>query len=158
MEGRGEMVKKIISGGQAGADRAALDFAIKQNIPHGGWVPKFRGAEDGKIPDVYQVQEMATHSYSRRTEQNAIDSDGTVIISHGRLRGGSAFAAKMAKKHDRPWLHLDMAKLAVDKAGGRLQKWVDDNNISVLNVAGPRLSSDPTIYDVTMKVLEAAMG
>ena len=152
------MVKKIVSGGQTGADRAALDFAIKHNIPHGGWVPKYRAAEDGKVPDVYELQEMPTQSYSRRTEQNAIDSDGTVIISHGRLRGGSAFAAKMAKKHDRPWLHLDMAKLAVDKAGRRLQKWVDDNSISVLNLAGPRQSSDPAIYDVTMKVLEAALG
>jgi hypothetical protein len=152
------MVKKIISGGQTGADRAALDFAIKQNIPHGGWVPKYRAAEDGRIPDVYQLQEMPTYSYSRRTEQNVIDSDGTVIISHGRLTGGSAFAAKMAKKHGRPWLHLDMAKLVVDKAGRRLQQWADDNRISALNVAGPRQSTDPTIYDVTIKVLEAAVG
>ena len=152
------MVKKIVSGGQAGADRAALDFAIRHNIPHGGWVPKYRAAEDGKIPDFYQLQEMPTHSYSRRTEQNVIDSDGTVIICHGRLRGGSAFAAKMAKKHGRSWLHLDMAKLAVDKAGRRLQKWVDDNGVGVLNVAGPRQSGDPAIYDVTMKVLQAAIG
>jgi hypothetical protein len=152
------MVKKIVSGGQTGADRAALDFAIKQNIPHGGWVPKYRAAEDGKIPDVYQLQEMATYSYSRRTEQNVIDSDGTVIISHGRLTGGSAFAAKMAKKHGRPELHLNMEKLAVDKAGRRLQQWIDDNNISVLNVAGPRQSSDQAIYAVTMKVLEAVIG
>ena len=151
------MVKKIVSGGQTGADRAALDFAIKHNIPHGGWVPKYRAAEDGKVPDVYELQEMPTQSYSRRTEQNVIDSDGTVIICHGRLRGGSAFAAKMAKKHGRSWLYLDMAKLAVDKAGGRLRKWVNGNSIGVLNVAGPRQSSDPAIYDVTMKVLEAAL-
>ena len=92
---------KIISGGQTGADRAALDFAIKHNIPHGGWMPKGRKAEDGPLPDRYQLEEMPTASHRARTEQNVIDSDGTVIISHGILTGGSAYTAKMARKHSR---------------------------------------------------------
>ena len=100
------MVKKIISGGQTGADRAALDFAIKHNIPHGGWIPKGRRAEDGPLPERYQLKEMPTDSYPKSTEQNVIDSDGTVIISHGALTGGSANTAAMARKHGRPWLHL----------------------------------------------------
>jgi hypothetical protein len=150
------MIRKIISGGQTGADRAALNFAIKQNIPHGGWVPKGRIAEDGRIPDIYQLQEMPTDSYPERTEQNVIDSDGTLIISHGMLTGGSANTAEMARKHARPWLHLDMEKTTMDKAAQRLREWIADKNISVLNVAGPRQSGDPAIYDVTTKVLETA--
>jgi hypothetical protein len=77
------MVKKIISGGQTGADRAALEFAIKHNIPHGGWIPKGRKAENGRIPDIFQLQEMPTDSYRARTEQNVIDSDDKGRISRG---------------------------------------------------------------------------
>ena len=83
------MLKKIVSCGQTGAEHAALDVAIMFNIPHGGWIPKGRLAEDGPLPDKYQLQEMLTNSYTKRTEQNVIDSDGTVIISHGRLTGGT---------------------------------------------------------------------
>jgi hypothetical protein len=151
---------KIISGGQTGADRAALDFAIKHNIPHGGWVPKGRKAEDGRIPDSYQVQEMPTDSHRARTEQNVIDSDGTVILSHGKLTGksGSGYTAKMARKHGRPWLHLDMDKTTVNEAAQRVREWIADNSINVLNVAGPRESGDKAIYDATMRVLEMAVG
>ena len=154
------MIKKIISGGQTGADRAALDFAIKHNIPHGGWVPKGRKAEDGKIPDRYQLQEMPTDSYRARTEQNVIDSDGTLIISHGLLTlgSGSAYAAAMARKHGRPRLHLDMANLTVNVAAQRLRGWIAGDSIGVLNVAGPRQSGDPAIHGVTMMVLEMAVG
>jgi hypothetical protein len=81
------MIKKIISGGQTGADRAALDVALKFDIPHGGWIPKGRKAEDGPLPEQYQLQEMPTASYPKRTEQNVIDSDGTLIISRGKLTG-----------------------------------------------------------------------
>ncbi len=83
------MLKKIISGGQTGADQAALDAAIKLGIPHGGWIPKGRSTENGKLPDKYKLKEMPTKSYPNRTEQNVIDSDGTLIITHGKLTGGS---------------------------------------------------------------------
>ena len=81
------MLKKIISGGQTGADQAALDVAIKLNIPHGGWIPKGRKTEEGPLSDQYQLQEMPTASYPKRTEQNIIDSDATLIFSHGKLTG-----------------------------------------------------------------------
>ena len=77
------MISKIISGAQSGVDRAALEFALKFNIPHGGWIPKGRLAEDGPLPEKYQLQEMPTSSYPKRTEQNVIDSDGTVIFFPG---------------------------------------------------------------------------
>jgi hypothetical protein len=83
------VLKKIISGGQTGTDQAALDASIKYSLPHGGWIPKGRMTEDGRLPDNYKLKEISTSSYSKRTEQNIIDSDGTVIISHGNLTGGS---------------------------------------------------------------------
>ena len=92
------MIKKIISGGQTGADRAALDVAIKLDIPHGGWVPKGRKTESGPLPERYQFQEMGTRGYAERTEQNVLDSDGTLILSHGKLTGGSALTLRLAKK------------------------------------------------------------
>ena len=154
------MVKKIISGGQTGADRAALEFAIKHNIPHGGWIPKGRKAENGRIPDIFQLQEMPTDSYRARTEQNVIDSDDTLIISRGELvgRSGSAYAAEMARKHNRPWLHLDIAKLSIEQAAETVRSWIVERDVEVLNVAGPRQSSEPKIYDATFQILRATFS
>jgi hypothetical protein len=148
------MLRKIISGAQTGADRAALDFAIKHKIPHGGWVPKGRLAEDGLIPAKYQLQEMPTDSYHQRTEQNVIDSEGTVIISHGRLTGGSAYTRTMAKKHNRPFLHLDLNKSDIFQISMLLLEWIDEYEIETLNVAGPRESKNPKIYRLVKEVLE----
>ena len=102
------MIKRIISGGQTGADRAALDFAIKMDLPHGGWVPKGRMAEDGPLPEKYQLQEMPTQNYPKRTEQNVIDSDGTLIITHGKLTGGSRLTKEFAENQKKPCLHVDL--------------------------------------------------
>jgi hypothetical protein len=151
------MLTKIVSGGQAGADQAGLDVAIKLGIPHGGWIPKGRLTEDGPLPEHYQLQEMATDSYPKRSEQNVIDSDGTLLISHGKLTGGSDFTRKMAEEHNKPWLHLDMENMSFSYASRMLQSWIIDNGIKVLNVAGPRASKDPKIYDATVKILEGAL-
>ena len=120
------MLEKIISGGQTGADRAALDFAINHKIPHGGWVPKGRLAEDGPLPSKYKLTEMPTESYQDRTEQNVIDSDGTVIISRGKLTGGSAYTQKMAKYYSKPCLHIDLRKHDVLPAAVELLAWIDE--------------------------------
>ena len=93
------MVKKIISGGQTGADQAALDIAIKLGISHGGWIPKGRLTENGILDPKYQLEEMETTNYNVRTEQNVIDSDGTLIISHGKLSGGSDYTRDMVLRH-----------------------------------------------------------
>ena len=97
------MIKKIISGGQTGADQAALDAAIKLDIPHGGWIPKGKITENGPLSDKYQLDEMPTASYEERTEQNIIDSDGTLIVSHGRLTGGSALTRELAMENGKRW-------------------------------------------------------
>ena len=102
------MIEKIISGGQTGADRAALDFALKFFKPHGGWIPKGRITEDGSLPDKYQLQQMPTASYPARTEQNVIDSDGTVIFSRGKPTGGTDYTRKMALKHKKQMVQIDL--------------------------------------------------
>jgi hypothetical protein len=109
-------ITKIISGGQTGADVAGLDAAINHAIPHGGWIPKGRLTEDGPLPAKYQLQEMPTASYPKRTAQNVIDSDGTVIFTHGTLIGGSALTRKIALQRGKPVLHIDLLAITEGEA------------------------------------------
>ena len=145
-------IMRIASGGQTGADRAALDWAIAHDIPHGGWCPKGRKAEDGVIPDQYQLVEMPDdEGYLRRTEANVRDSDATLIISIGpRLTGGSKNTARFAKKLSKPWLHvhpgMDWENV--------LAEWLGATPIRALNVAGPRLSNEPNIEAFVWQVLD----
>ena len=150
------VIKKIVSGGQTGADRAGLDAAIELDVPHGGWIPKGRKTENGGLPGKYHLKEMPTGSYEARTEQNVIESDGTLIVSHGKLNGGSAKTRRFAKKHKRPWKHVDMEKTTFFKAVMDIRSWAAKNGVKVLNVAGPRGSKDPGIYDATKKLLKIA--
>jgi len=151
------MVKKIISGGQTGADQAALDVAIKLGIPHGGWIPKGRLTENGPLDAKYQLQEMETANYNKRTEQNVIDSNGTLIISHGMLTGGSEYTREMAIYHNRPWLHIDLNATIDFQAAQKSQSWIKENNIETLNVAGSRASKDSKIYQATTDILETSL-
>ena len=151
------MLKKIISGGQTGADQAGLDVAIKQGIPHGGWIPKGRMTEEGPLPDRYNLQEMTTKSYPKRTEQNILDSDGTLIVSHGKITGGSKLTVELAQKHCRPFLHLDLRSMSMSYASRMLSSWLTDNGIKILNIAGSRGSKDPEIYSATVKLLEGTL-
>lgn len=149
------MIRKIISGGQTGADQAALDAAMKLGIPHGGWIPKGRLTEKGPLPGSYKLTEMLSSSYPLRTEQNVVDSNGTLIISHGRLSEGSEYTRKMAIKHQRPWLHIDLNKIPAFKAATIIRSWLDENQIAILNVAGPRASKDDQIYSAVFKLIES---
>jgi len=147
------MIKKIISGGQTGADQAALDAAIKWKIPHGGWIPKGRITEAGRLPNKYKLTEMPTDSYPKRTEQNVIDSDGTIIISHGPLTGGSKYTREKAEEHNKPYLHIDLNKIHAFQAAHAVKKWASDNHIQTLNVAGSKASKDRFVYQATMHLL-----
>jgi hypothetical protein len=135
---------KIISGGQTGVDRAALDAAIYLGIPHGGTVPKGRLAEDGIIPSCYTLIESASPSYPLRTEKNVIDADATLLISFGPLSGGSAYTVEMAVKHHKPWFHFQFKDIEPDRR--KLNEWFTDQLPTVLNIAGPRESNEPGIY------------
>ena len=149
------MIHKVISGGQTGADQAALDVAIKLDIPHGGWIPKGRLTEEGPLPEKYQMQETETASYPERTERNVKDSDGTLIFSHGDLTGGSRLTRELAEKHNRPCLHIDLHTTNAVHAAHKIKSWTIENRIGILNVAGPRASGDPEIYPAVAGILEA---
>lgn len=151
------MLTKIVSGGQTGADRAALDVAIHMGLPHGGWVPCGRRAEDGEIPAHYQLKEMPTDSYPARTRANVVDSDGTLILTHGKRKGGSKLTREYTDTFDKPCLHIDLNDISGDNALYTLVNWLTDNVIKVLNVAGTRASEDPFIYDKVFEILNNAV-
>ena len=149
---------RIVSGGQTGADRAALDWAIAHGLPHGGWCPRGRKAEDGTIPGRYRLSETPGVAYVQRTEWNVRDSDGTVILSLARtLTGGSSKTMALAQQHRKPWIHLARDAHAAD-AGDRLRRFVEEHGIRVLNVAGPRASTEPEIGAFVLAVLDRAFG
>lgn len=144
------MLKRIVSGGQTGADRAALDWAIANGIPHGGWCPEGRLAEDGFLPGRYALNELPGGGYRQRTRANVLDSDGTLIVSMlPDLSGGSRETARFAQRFGKPWLHVFPAADWEELLG----QWWGTRNIEVLNVAGPRASSQPGIAEFTRIVL-----
>ena len=151
------MISKIISGGQTGVDQAALDVAIELGIPHGGWIPKGRKTENGALPDKYRLKEMPTSSYAKRTEQNIIDSEGTLVISPGPLTGGSELTRKTAILHDRPCIHIDLVTLNTLQAIKTVRSWIVHHGIEILNIAGPRAGENPEIYDMAVKTLKAVL-
>ena len=152
------MLRKIISGGQTGVDRAALDMAIRLGVAHGGWVPKGRLTEDGTLPSYYQLQEMPTEDYQARTEKNVMDSDGTLLISRGSPTGGTDYTRKMALKHGKQLLHIDLSLgQRLSDAGSLIASWIEMNRIETLNVAGPRESNDPNIYMDTINIISHAL-
>ena len=145
-------VLKLISGGQTGADRAALDYAVLVGISYGGWCPKGRRAEDGKLPPKYRLRETSSPAYSQRTRRNVLNADATVILSKRPLVGGTALTAQICGRHGKPCLVLSPA-LPLAVAARRLRQFLRENRVRVLNVAGPRASSDSSVYEFTYRLL-----
>lgn len=144
---------KIISGGQTGADRAALDAAIALDMPHGGWTPKGRKTEDGPLPRRYALHELPSSRYRDRTEKNIVAADATLLFSFGPLSGGSALTEALAIRHNRPYLHIDFELIDGAKAAIMVEKWLQDLRPEVLNIAGSRASSEPRIYQAVYALL-----
>lgn len=134
---------KILSGGQTGVDRAALDAALKCDIAIGGWCPKGRRAEDGEIDPRYPLRETPSRAYSQRTERNVRDSDATLILYRGAMSGGTRLTASLARRYRRPLLVLDLAS---DPDCATARTWLGEQAIGRLNVAGPREEGAPGIY------------
>jgi hypothetical protein len=145
---------KIVSGGQTGVDRGALDVALNHGIECGGWCPAGRLDESGKIPDRYPVQELPGAGFTERTFQNVKDSDGTVVIYPGELRGGTEQTVRFCVELRRPHQLIDASQVASENAAQLIDRFVRDSLIGILNVAGPRHSEWTEGYDYVSHVLE----
>jgi hypothetical protein len=150
---------RIVSGGQTGADRAALEAARAAGFPAGGWVPKNRGAEDGRVPDgLGELRETEGADPAERTRRNVADSDATLVLSHGRLRGGTALTREEALRLGKPCLWLDLARVPRGLTVERVLAWLEQHDIRVLNVAGPRASEDAEIYPAAFALVSAVLA
>jgi hypothetical protein len=141
---------KIISGGQTGVDRAALDVALGCGMPCGGWCPRGRKAEDGPLPERYPLEETPSDVYAQRTEWNVRDSDGTLVLTVGQPTGGTALTIELASRLCRPCLVLDLQERP---QVWDVREWAVANQVRVLNVAGPRETTCPGVYDLARKFL-----
>ena len=137
-------VRMIVSGGQTGVDRAALDVAAEFGIPRGGWCPLGRKSEDGTITEHYPLQETPTEFYAQRTQWNVRDSDATLILAVGDLTGGTALTKICADELARPCLVIDLAR-PPDRLA--VLEWLRAYDVHVLNIAGPRESTQPGVYE-----------
>lgn len=144
----------ITSGGQTGADRAALDFAIEHGYTHGGWAPSGREAEDGVIPLKYQLTELADGGYRQRNKRNVQDSDGTLIVNLGELDGGTLTTQGFAQRLGKPYLLAPLDAGTLQETATVVLGWIRQNSIARLNIAGPRESKRPGIYRMTYELLE----
>ena len=152
-------LRKIVSGGQTGVDRAALDWALASGVPCGGWCPLGRWAEDGPIDVRYPLRETPDADPARRTEWNVRDSDGTLIVTQARrMTGGTLLTAGLARRLARPLLHLAKADSPAAEQAESLRPFIGQHEIRVLNVAGPRESGEPGVGEFVAGLLEAALG
>jgi hypothetical protein len=146
----------IVSGGQNGADRAALDWALTHGVECGGWCPKRCKAEDGPIDPKYPLKETPSESYIQRTEWNVRDSDATILFSiEPTLTGGSLRTMEFARKHGKPHLHLCAGN---DKSADNLRAFFEGHDVKVLNVAGPRMSNEPGVGEFVISTLQVSFG
>ena len=158
-------VVTLVSGGQTGADRAALDFALEYGLPHDGWCPRGRRAEDGPLDLMYRLQETESANYEVRTRLNIEETNGTVVFSSNQqTTGGTALTIRLAKEHDKPLLHLarDAHPLfgsaeAIRADAQQLCEFIATHQIRRLNVAGPRASQEPAIANYVWSVLSTAL-
>ncbi len=151
-------LKRIVSGGQTGTDRAALDAALDHGFPAGGWCPEDHKAEDGAIPGRYPVKALPGAGYRQRTKQNVIDSDGTLVIYFDWLFGGTEETVAFCIKEKRPYLLIDAAEVSVDRATEKTRVFIRELNIGVLNVAGPRASDEPEAYGYAKSVITPVLA
>jgi len=149
----------VVSGGQTGVDRAALDIALELGLPCGGWCPRGRRAEDGRIPSRYPLRETPSAGYPQRTEWNVRDSDGTLVLTRGRPTGGTALTVRLAERMERPYLVVD---LEAEPEPASVAGWILDQGLRVVNVAGPREGDDRSLQSraaaYLRRVLAAVMA
>jgi hypothetical protein len=145
---------KIVSGGQTGIDRGALDAALAAEFPCGGWCPSDRAAEDGPIASRYPLTPMARGGYRERTRQNVLDSDGTAILFYAVLGGGTLLTLNLCKREGKPHVVIDASKTSEPEAAAEIARFVSEHDIHVLNVAGPRASGWRQGHGFALKTVE----
>ena len=168
-------IERIVSGGQTGADRGGLDAAINRGVAHGGWGPKGRLSEDGKIPPEYELEEMSSKEYIKRTEANVVDSDATLIFTYGPPTGGTKATLIFCEEHSRPYLVVDLKALNKEQSASFVRAWLEalatnddpcntdrvaeqrpsygEASLRVLNIAGSRESKQPGIQIAVAEVM-----
>ena len=149
------MFATLVSGGQTGVDRAALDVALELGLPCGGWCPQGRRAEDGPIDARYPLRETPWSGYPQRTEWNVRDSDGTLVLTRGRPDRGTALTVALARRYRKPCLLLDLAN---DPGVEQVRAWAAIHRVRVLNVAGPRESACPALYAEAARFLRRLLS
>lgn len=150
--------RKIVSGGQTGADRAALDWAIARPIPHGGWCPKSRLAADGPLALFYQLRETESAGYRQRTKRNVQDSDATLIFNIGELDGGTQQTVRFALTFKKPHRVFQLDQTKLEDIALEVVAWLKKGQYAVLNIAGPREEKRPGIYALVLSVLDLCLG
>ncbi len=140
---------KIISGGQTGVDRAGLDAAIELGLLYGGMIPKGRMAEDGMVPLKYTMTESDNPTYEHRTEQNVLNSDATLILSYLPMNGGTLMTKVHCDKHRKPYMVFNLK----NHPKSEILDWLQKINPKILNIAGPRESKNPGIYEISKNIL-----
>jgi hypothetical protein len=149
---------KIVSGGQAGVDRGALDAALAADFPAGGWCPADRSAEDGPIPARYPVTPLERGGYQERTLRNVLDSDATAILAPGELTGGTYFTFVLCKEHQKPALVVDASRHTESEAAEQIATFIERHSIRTLNVAGPRASAWPRAHEYAQRSICALLA
>lgn len=142
----------IYSGGQTGVDRAALDFALCNDISCAGWCPQYRMAEDGLINFRYPLRQVHSANHNLRTELNVIDCDGTLIIVFDEMDKGTMVTCDFTRLYDKPLFVWAMNNKTNDPK--KFRRWLNQHSINHLNIAGPRESFAPGIYDYTLELLD----
>lgn len=149
------LIAKLISGGQTGVDRAALDVGVAMGLEIGGWCPRGRQAEDGMIPMTYPLQETPSPHYSQRTRWNVRDADGTLILTRNDPTGGTALTIHTARRFHKPYRVID---LTTKPDPHDVASWISHTGMTVLNVAGPRESTCPGMYHEAFDWLQEMLG
>jgi len=154
------MIKKIISGGKPGVELAALDAAIRLDIPHEGWCYRNRKTDGGVLPERYNVREIKNPSYFERLKKNIIDSDGTVVLTYGQLAVGSKAVKDLADKHNKPLLDVNLGKHSLNHIVSLIREWMTNHEIDTIYFTGSKTGRGRgnKIYDVVIQIIEGVCG